>query len=423
MRVHLNYGRTGLDADLPEANVVKVLRYQPAEPLADPQRAVREKLARPSGTPPLVELARGRRTACVVISDVTRPVPNPLILPPLLRTLEEAGIARQNIVILNATGMHRPNEGDELREMVGDFVFENYRIENHRGERLDEHTHLGTSPNGVPVWIDSRYLDADLKITTGLIEPHLMAGFSGGRKLICPGIAALETIRAWHSPRFIEDLNARAGCLDGNPVHIENTAIAHMAGCDFILNVVIDDRRRVLNVVAGEMEAALLEGVEFVRPLVTDTVPGPVDIVVTSSAGYPLDTTFYQSIKGMVGALEIVKPGGTIILAASLGEGIGSGPFQQLFQENASLDEFMEKILTGDYFRMDQWQLEELVKVRRKARVIVVSDGLPADTLRGLFVDAAPTVELAVAEALERHGPGASIAVIPEGPYVLAEVG
>ena len=334
MRVHLEYGRTGLDVELPDRNVVGCLQYRPAEPLADPHAAVRQSLARPTGTPPLGELARGRRNACVVISDVTRPVPNQVLLPPILETLEAAGIPRREILILVATGLHRPNLGDELIEMVGPWVAENYRIENHHGQQRDEHTYLGQSPRGLPVWIDSRYVDADLKITTGLIEPHFMAGFSGGRKLICPGLAGLETVRVWHGPDFLEHPNARNGCLDGNPVHEENTAIGRMAGCDFIVNVVIDAQRRILRVVAGDMEAAFLEGVAFAREPVTATLAEPVDIVVTTSAGYPLDTTFYQCVKGMVTALPIVKPGGTIILAASLSEGIGSPEFQRVFDEN-----------------------------------------------------------------------------------------
>ena len=274
----------------------------------------------------------------------------------------------------------------------------------------------------MPVWIDSRYVAADLKLTIGLIEPHLMAGFSGGRKLICPGIAALETVRAWHSPRFLEDPRADCGILDGNPVHEENTWIGRKAGCDFIVNVVLDDHRRPLKFVAGDMEEAFLEGVEFVRGVVTDSVTHPVDIVVTSSAGYPLDTTFYQSIKGMTGALPIVKPGGTIIIAAGLSEGIGSPPFQRLFREHADLESFVNCIQSDDYFVMDQWQLEELAKVRRKASVTMVSDGLPPEVLNTLFVRSAPNVETAVREALDQHGPTAEIAVIPKGPYVLAQV-
>ena len=168
----------------------------------------------------------------------------------------------------------------------------------------------------MPIWIDSRYVKADLKITTGLIEPHLMAGFSGGRKLICPGIAALETVKVWHGPDFLEHPKADCGILEGNPVHEENTWIGRKTGCDFIVNVVIDAERRPLKLVAGDMVEAFHEGVDFVRGVVRDTVAEPVDIVVTSCAGYPLDTTFYQAVKGLTGALPIVKQGGTIIVCA-----------------------------------------------------------------------------------------------------------
>jgi len=422
MKVKLEYGRTGLEVELPDERVVRTLGYRTQPPLADPAGELAARLAAPAGTPSLADLARGRRDACLVISDVTRPVPNQLILGQVLPALEAAGIPREKILILIATGLHRPNEGDELVEMVGREIAENYRIENHRGQVRDEHTYLGDSPRGVPMWIDSRYVQADLKIATGLIEPHLMAGFSGGRKLVCPGLAALETIKVWHGPDFLEHPRADCGLLEGNPVHEENTWIARRAGCDFIVNVVIDAERRPLCFVAGDMEQAFLEGVDFVRGVVTDTVAEEVDVVVTSSAGYPLDTTFYQAVKGMTGALPIVKQGGTIILAAGLSEGIGSPEFQRLFDENPSLELFVERILGKDYFVMDQWQLEELAKVRRKARVKIVSDGLPAATINRLFVESAPTVESALADSLAEYGEEGTVAVIPKGPYVLAQL-
>src|SRR5947209_11334254 len=165
--------------------------------------------------------------------------------------------------------------------MVGEEVASNYRIENHHGKVREEHDDLGTTPNGVPVWLDSRYVRADLKITTGLIEPHLMAGYSGGRKVICPGIAALETVKIWHGPKFLEHPKADCGFLEGNPVHEENTRIAKMAGCDFIVNVTLDSQRRVTSVVAGDMEAAFLEGVKFVEGVVKAPVARGVDSVIT----------------------------------------------------------------------------------------------------------------------------------------------
>ncbi len=422
MRLELDYGRSGLEVELPDDRLAGVLQTRDAQPLDDPQDAIRHALQNPTGSAPLVELARGKASACVVICDITRPVPNQQILPEILATLSEAGVPQDQTTILIATGLHRPNEGDELVELVGEQIAANYRCENHHGKVLEEHTFLGTTERGVPAWIDSRYLDAELKITTGLIEPHLMAGYSGGRKLICPGLAALETVKIWHGPDFLEHPKADQGFLDGNPVHEENTRIARMAGCDFIVNVTLDKQRRVTSVVAGDMEQAFLEGVAFIEQHVKAPLPEPVDVVVTSSAGYPLDTTFYQAVKGLTGALPVVKQGGTIVIAASLAEGIGSPEFQSLFTENASLEEFMERILGQDYFVMDQWQLEELAKVRRKAKVKFVTDGLPAETINGLFVESSPSVERAVADSLAEYGPQAQVAVIPQGPYVLPTV-
>lgn len=419
MRVTLDYGRTGLEVELPDERVIGPLEISPAPPLADPVAAVEETIARPTGCAPLEQLARGRRNACVLVNDITRPVPNETILRPVLRSLERAGIARDQITLLIATGLHRPNLGDELVEMLGREIASNYRVENHHGSMREEHTFLGTTPKGVPVWLDRRYVQADMKIATGLIEPHLMAGYSGGRKLICPGIAHLDTVKVWHGPDFLEHPKADCGILQGNPVHEENTRIARMAGCDFIVNVAIDRLRHVTKVVAGDMEQAFLEGVEFVAQVARAEVPEPVHVVVTSSAGYPLDTTFYQAVKGLTGALPIVKQGGTIIMAASLSEGIGSPEFRRIFQENESLEAFHRRILGKDYFVMDQWQLEELAKVCRRARVMVYSDGLDAATLQDCYVEPATSVEDAVRESLEAYGPDARVAVIPKGPYVL----
>src|SRR3954453_9854146 len=310
----------------------------------------------------------------------------------MLRILEEQGIARKDILILIATGLHRPNEGAELEELVGADIAKSYRCENHHGKVKEEHTYLGTTPNGVPAWIDTRYIEADLKITTGLIEPHLMAGYSGGRKVICPGIAGLETVSVWHGPRFLEHPKADCGSVAGNPVHEENTRIAQMAGCDFIVNVCIDGKRRVTWLGAGDMIAAWQKGVAFCEGIVKAGVPEPLDVVVTSCAGYPLDTTWYQAVKGLTGALPIVKKGGTIVLAASLTEGLGSPEFQHLLAENPDLEQFKRRILGADYFIMDQWQLEEFCKVVAHCKVKVVTEGLSAETLKKCHVESAASV-------------------------------
>lgn len=419
MRIQLSYGRTGLTVELPRERTVGPLEIREAPALAEPAAAIAERLDRPTGTAPLEELARGRSDACILICDITRPVPNRAILAPILERLERSGIPSERILILVATGMHRASTPAEKLEMLGEEIVARYRIEDHDGNDRAAHAYLGTTENGVPAWIDSRYVNADLKIAVGLIEPHFMAGYSGGRKLICPGVAGLETIRAWHSPRFLEHPRAESGFLEGNPVHEENTRIARMAGCDFIANVTLDRHRQITSIVAGDMQEAFLEGVRFVEGVVKAPVQGPVDVVVTSAAGYPLDATLYQTVKGMCGCLSILKEGGTIIIAAGLSEGVGSPEFQRIFAENGSIDEFMRRILHTDYFVMDQWQVEKLARVLQKGRVRVVSDGLPAEVIERHYVGTAPSVEAAVAEALAHHGPDARIAVIPEGPYVL----
>ncbi len=416
----MDYGKTGLMVDLPNDKVIGPLEIKNATPLANQSQAISDALAHPIGSKPLAEIAKGKKTACILICDITRPVPNKVILPQILKTIEDAGVPRSGITILIATGLHRPNEGEELVELVGEDIANNYRVENHHGKETSEHDYLGITPKGVPVYIDSRYIRAELKITTGLIEPHLMAGYSGGRKVICPGIAGIETVKVWHGPKFLEHPNADCGIVEGNPVHEENTYIALMSGCDFIVNVCVDGKRQITWAGAGDMIKAWEAGVSFVRQVVRVAIKEPVDIVLTSCAGYPLDITWYQAVKGLIGALPILKKGGTIILVASLTEGLGSPEFQQVLSENPDLKAFKKRILETDYFVMDQWQLEEFAKVIEKCKVKVFSKGLEHSVLSKCHVTPIDSVEQAIADSLQEYGPSARIAVIPKGPYVLA---
>jgi nickel-dependent lactate racemase len=423
MRVRLEYGRAGLEVELPDANVVGVLKLKPAPAIPNPPAAVAEALANPIGAKSLVELARGRRDACIVVCDVTRPVPNTILLPPILDALESGGLTRDRVTILIATGTHRPNHGAELDSMLGREIASTCRIVNHVCTDSDSQKCLGVSPNGVPVALNRTYCDADLKLSVGLIEPHFMAGFSGGRKLIMPGIAALETVQAWHSPRFLEHPNATSGVVDGNPVHEESLAIAKMARPDMIMDVTLDEQNRITGVFAGDLEAAWLAGVAFAQEHVRASVPEPVDIVVTTCAGAPLDATFYQAVKGMVGALPIVKPGGSIVIASECAEGVGSEPFRRQLVENDDLETYIEAMQRDDWtFVPDQWEVEELAKAVRDTTVYCVAAGIAAETLAQCFVTPANTVEQGVAAAMERHGPDARIAVIPKGPYVIPTV-
>ncbi|MCZ6679387.1 MAG: nickel-dependent lactate racemase [Candidatus Poribacteria bacterium] len=422
MQVGMKYGQGLLDIEIPDPNLADVLTIQKSAPIENPEGAIWDAIESPIHSPPLAELARNRTSACVVISDVTRPVPNKLILPPILQTLEKCGIPREKITILIATGIHRPNEGEELEGMVGAEIMANYRIVNHFSQAPETHKSLGLTRLGTPVYIDKTYMASDLKITTALIEPHLMAGYSGGRKAICPGLASIETMKIMHGPRILEHPNASVGILQGNPFHIEATEIAQMAGVDFILNVAIDDQHRLTGVFAGDLVEAHLAGAAFVEKQATVTLPEPVDAVVVSSAGYPLDTTFYQAIKGMLTAVEIVKPNGSIILVAECSLGIGSKPFTKLILDTQNLTQFIHDIYDPANFVIDQWQLEELARAAKKAEIYCYAEGIPYQQLKNLFVHPIRTPEEGIQRVLSKHGPHAKIAAIPEGPYVLAKI-
>ena len=422
MQVGMKYGRGLLEVEIPEKNLAGVLTLQESVPIENPDHAVWDAIQSPIQSAPLAALAQNRTSACVVISDITRPVPNKLILPPILQTLESSGIPRENITILIATGIHRPNEGKELEEMVGPEIMNSYRIVNHFSQKIETHQYLGSTQGGAPVYIDKTYLESDLKVTTALIEPHLMAGYSGGRKSICPGLASIETMKVLHGPQILEHPKASVGILEGNPLHIEATEIALMAGVDFNVNVTIDDQRRLTGIFAGDIVESHLAGVRSVEKQVKLTVPQPVDAVLVSSAGYPLDTTFYQAVKGVLAAVEIVKPNGSIILVAECSQGIGSGPFTDLILKTKDLTQFIHDIHNPANFVIDQWQLEELAKAVRKAEIYCYAEGIPYDQLKDLFVQPIQTPEEGIERVLSKHGDDAQIAALPDGPYVLAKI-
>jgi len=421
-KVKLDYGEQGLSVELPRRNVVKALSMKTMPIIKNPEGMLHKLLAQPISSPPLAKLAQPKKSACIVICDITRPVPNRVILPPILDCLEANGIARQDITLLIATGIHRPNLDQELVYLVGEEIAQHYRIVNHLAKDQSTHTFLGETSRGTPVWVDSTYLKHELKITTGFIEPHLMAGFSGGRKLICPGISSLETVKVMHGPKILEHPNAREGMIEGNPFHEEALEIARLAGVDFIVNVALDEKRDITGLFVGHPEQAHLAGVAHVRQHVTELLSEPADVVITTSAGFPLDATFYQAIKGLTAALPVVKPGGTIILAAECREGLGSPEFSQLVRSAHDLNQFMQDIYRPDYFVVDQWQYEELAKVLRQVEVILVSDGLSNADKAAILPRCMNSVEAAVANCLEKYGADCRIVVIPKGPYILAQL-
>ncbi len=419
MRVDFAFGKTGLMADLPPGPRYCVLEARWAEPLADADSALEQALDAPIGCPPLVELAHGRGSAAISVCDITRPAPNRVTLPPLLRRLEQAGIPREKTTILIATGLHRPATDSEIVEILGPDIAAAYPVVNHNARELADHRHLGTTKSGTPVFIDRRYVDAGLHITLGFIEQHLMAGFSGGRKLIAPGCAYQDTIKTLHSPRFMRDARAVEGSIEQNPLHQELLEIAQLAGHDFVLDVVLGKDRKIAAAFAGEPRAAHAAGIEFVRERTTAWIPGTVDAAVTTSAGYPLDLTFYQAVKGVTAASHIVKPGGIILLFAACNEGAGAHEFSRLLRESRDPASFLETI-SSIPVTIDQWQLEKLALVARTHRVWFYTPGLPQEYHGSAWGPIFPSAADALAELAATVGPNGEVAVIPEGPYVFA---
>ena len=420
MQIDLAFGKTGVPIHLPETFRYRVLEARSATPLPDWQAALEAALDRPIGAAPLAELARGKRSAAISVCDITRPAPNRLTLPPVLRRLEQAGIPRENITILIATGLHRPATDSEIREICGEEIAASFRVVNHDARDLSSHRHLGATRSGTPVHIDERFAAADLHITLGFIEPHLMLGYSGGRKLVAPGLAAQETIKVLHSPKFMRDARAVEGSIEDNPLHRELLEIARLARHDFIVDVALARDRSIAGVFAGDPELAHRAGVAFVSQVLLQTLEEPVDAAITSSAGYPLDLTYYQCIKGVTAASHIVKPGGSILLAAACTEGAGAPEFARMLRDGISAAAFLEHI-QGAPVTVDQWQLEKLAMVATRQRLHWYVPGLPPEYHAALWGYSHPTMESAIASLAATLPAGATVAVIPEGPYVLAK--
>ncbi len=419
MKVNLLYGREGLTVDLPDDLRLTFVRKHPMMPLPDPAAAAAAALKNPVGCRPLAELAKGQTGACVLICDITRPVPNGILLPPLLQALRSAGIPAGQILILVATGLHRPNEGRELREVVGsEEVFRNYRVENHFARDRHAHVDLGRTASGIPIAIDRRFVEAGVKLTVGLVEPHFMAGYSGGRKLVVPGVAFQDTILRLHTARVLEHPRSANCVIEGNPLHKEQIEIVKAIGGVLALNVAIDEERKIGFVNFGEADQSHLEALAFMRRHAEVAVPRRFKTILTSSAGYPLDKTYYQTVKGMVGVLDILEPGGTILIASECSEGMGSPEFveAQRLLCRVGPEAFLSILESRDQAKIDEWQTEMLLKATRAGRVQLYTGGLqPGDDV---YVETVDSLAAAVAASAERHGER-EIAVVPEGPYVI----
>ncbi|MCW5621641.1 MAG: nickel-dependent lactate racemase, partial [Burkholderiales bacterium] len=370
---------------------------KPAMPvLPAPADAVRQALAHPVSAPPLAQLAAGAASACILICDITRPVPNGLLLPPIIRTLLDAGMRAESITVLVATGLHRPNEGAELLELVGDpWVLQTVRVENHFARNDADHVFLGTTRAGTRVRLDRRFVEAELKIVTGLVEPHFMAGYSGGRKVIAPGIAHAETITTFHSARFMSHPLAENCILDGNPLHRDQLEIVAMLGQVLAANVVLDEHRQLSFVNFGEVVDSHLQAVERIREYAQVPVSRRFKTVVTSAAGYPLDKTYYQTVKGMVAPMDILEPGGHLIILSECSEGMGSAEYVAAQRRLIELgpEGFFRDIEGKLHADIDEWQTQMQLKPMRTGYVHLYSTGLPQESRGRTGVGVAEVVQ------------------------------
>jgi len=417
--VRFAFGTSGLPITVPDGYTYELIESRTASAIVDPLHAISHALDHPVAGRSLQELARNRKSAAISVCDITRPVPNRTTLPFILDRLHKVGIRADNISILIATGLHRGATPDEIQTIVGPEIAAQYKVLNHDARRADQQRFLGDTKKGTPVYIDDRYMEAELHLSLGFIEPHLMAGFSGGRKLVVPGVAGERTIKTIHSPKFMREPKATEGSIEDNPLHAELLEIAGMARHDFILDVTLTEDRQISGVFAGEPVAAHAAGVDFLQKTSLMRLTGLADAVITSAAGYPLDLTFYQTIKGVTAAQHIVKPGGRILTVGQCPEGIGSPEFSEKLRNLTGFEDYLDEIKQGEVV-VDQWQLEKLALIGRDHPLFFYTPGAKSEQLGVLAQNSYLDVEKAVAAALEGLPRNSRVALVPEGPYTFA---
>ena len=414
-------GKSKLCARIPAENLLGVYHSQLPPAAADEGAAADAALDHPIASPRLEELAAGKRSAVIIASDHTRPVPSRILMPRLLERLRR-GSPDIDVTILIATGCHRSATRAELEAKFGAEIVSREKIVVHDCDDESMLVHLGTLPSGGELVVNRLAVEADLLIAEGFIEPHFFAGFSGGRKSVLPGIASRRTVLANHCAEFISSPFARAGILDGNPIHRDMLFAAKRANLRFILNVVIDGNKKIVHAVAGDTELAHAAGCGFLRSRCGVAVP-EADIVVTSNGGYPLDQNIYQAVKGMTAGEAVCRPGGVIVMAAECADGHGGEAFFQMFRDAASPEKLLESICATPQERTvpDQWQAQILARILATHRVVMVTGSEKALLLiRAMHIEAEPTLEAAMARAFSICGENARTAVIPDGVAVVA---
>jgi nickel-dependent lactate racemase len=415
-QVALAYGRGRLLVRVPDDALVLLPQETPGLP--DEVEALRAALRRPVGKPPLRALVRADDRVVIVFSDITRPMPNARVLPVLLQEL--AHVPRERILLLNALGTHRPNTPQELEAMLGPDIVRGYTVIQHDAWDTAHLVDLGRTRYGHRVLVNRHFHEATFKILTGFVEPHIFAGFSGGPKAILPGVAGFETIMDNHSYEMLNHPAATWGRTEGNPVWEEMREVAALARPDFLLNVTLNRERRITAVFAGDVFQAHAQAVAFARQRAMVPVDAPCDIVLTTNSGYPLDINLYQAVKGMSCAAQIVKPGGSIIIAAECCDGVPEyGEYRRLVHEGGSVEGILRLVGQPGFRCHDQWEAQLQAQVQQRAEVYVYSAYLSDEELRGMLFQPCRDIEATLAELLRRHGPGARVAVLPEGPQTI----
>jgi len=416
-RVRLDYGSAGLDVDLPDDRLTIIEpSFLPALP--DPQADLRAALRAPVGREPLGALVKRGQTVAVSVCDITRAQPRAEMLHAIFDEL--AHVRDEDVTILIATGTHRANTPEELERMLGRDLLGRYRVVNHDSRAASTLALAGTTTTNVPVWLNREWLQADVRITTGFVEPHFFAGFSGGPKMVAPGLAGLETVLVLHDARRIGSPRATFGITEGNPIHDDVREIARMTGVHFALDVTLNRDQKITAVFAGDLFQEHAQACAAARRHAMQAVDAPFDVVLTSNSGYPLDQNLYQAVKGMSAAAQVVKDGGTIVCAAECRDGLPAhGSYGAVLASRSSPEALLAMITTPGYSQADAWQVQIQAQLQMKARVLVKSDGLPPDLIRRSHFEPIADVSQAVVDRLHAAGPRATLCVLPQGPQTI----
>jgi nickel-dependent lactate racemase len=420
MKVELAYGQGQLTVELP-AERTTVIQPTNRPGLQDERGAVFQALDNPIGARPLREWISAGQTVCILFTDLTRATPNHRLIPWLLEYLKF--VPRENILLINQLGTHRPNTREELETLLTPEVVRDYHVINHEPEIPAALVQLGATRSGTPALINRKFVEADVRIVTGFIEPHFFAGFSGGPKGIMPGVAGLETVVSNHGAKNIGHPKSTFGITEGNPIWEEMRDIALRTGPSFLLNVALNDSREITGVFAGDLLGAHKIGCEFVRQSAMQKFDAPFDIVVTTNSGYPLDLNLYQGVKGMSAGARVIKPGGTLILACECREGVPDDSWlDRILRSAASPEEILTMLATPGYVRPEQWQAQIQALIQRKANVLLYSS-LPEEKVRAAHLNPCGDISNKVEELLKQHANGSRIAVLPQGPLTIPYLG